>query len=120
MPISLPARQFFCYIANLAKTTIKEVFDALSILPTPPSTPLPATTTLVVDPSFEVNLTKLAPNLVPHSSWVMDSGNTHMTRQSSSVSNFVPIATFSKVHIACGLALDIKGKGAIHFDENKK
>lgn len=84
---------------NLAET-ISEFFDTPSSLPVTPTSAMIAT--MLGSPPFEVNLTEFAPSSTTSHDWVLDSGtNTHLTGETSSLS-----------------ALDIKGEGAVTFDNN--
>ncbi|CAM6099601.1 unnamed protein product [Calypogeia fissa] len=67
---------------------------------------------------IKANLTKLGSASEPD--WYLDSGaSVHLTKEQSALSDFVPFTTQTSVTTAGGNALDIKGKGIVHFDTNK-
>lgn len=98
--------------ANLVEThDVEEIYAS-------PSDPLP--TALPAVEVLEANLIEVTTLTEDNTVWILDSGaNVHMTGEGRHLSHFVPLATSSKVATAGGFALDIKGKGALTFNDNK-
>lgn len=105
---------------HLAET--EEYFDAPSSLPAHAILADDTAALVLLPPFLEVKFSEILSIPTPFEpSWVMDSDtNTHMMGVKSSFNTDVlPLTTTSTISNANGYALDIKGKGVMHFDKNK-